>query len=225
MKKYLCLFVSVLIFAQNVSAQGRRYIKDAIEEWGSCRNVAITMTGGDIALNQTNAYSYNGIPTSLANAIDELHADGEYIDDIQLTENGSWIILYGDNGLRWEGIPYDLEQQLRKDNREREVITQIMLNDYGAWIVVTQNHITASDTDIYEWIEDGMSEYGQLWAGHLTNDGLVLCYESGYKFKGNVPDNLVSKLRSTDIDVYRIKFLSDGTYFIADKSGRYSYYM
>lgn len=42
---------------------------------------------------------------------------------------------------------------------------------------------------------------------------------------GDVPDVLKQKLRETSIDVYRIKFLSDGAYFIADKEGHYSYYM
>ena len=59
----------------------------------------------------------------------------------------------------------------------------------------------------------------------MTDDGMVLCFEEGYKYLGEVPDTLRNKLKETSIDVYRVKFLSDGTYFIADKKGTYAYYM
>lgn len=210
---------SLSLFAQ------RDYIKQQINEWGSCRNVAVTLTGGDLALNWNNAYAYSGIPRGLANAIDELHEEGEFIDDIQLTEEGRWLILYGNNGFRWNNIPYSLENKIREYNHDREVITSVTFNDQGGWIVITTNYISASNEDVYDWIEEGMKSYGKLWAAHMTNDGLVLCYETGYKFLGNVPNNLKEKLKQTKINVYRIKFLSDGTYFIADTNGNYAYYM
>ena len=210
-----------LSLAQN----SRAYIRNQIEEWGSCRNVAVTLTGGDLALNWNNAYAYSGIPIGLANAIKKLHNEGQFIDDVQLTENGNWLVLYGDNGCQWSGIPSDLERAIRRYNDAREVITSITFNDKGGWILITTEHIVASTADVYDWIEDGIQEYGQLWAAHITNTGLVLCYEGGYKFMGDVPNRLRNKLRETNINVYRIKFLSDGTYFIADKNGKYAYYM
>lgn len=52
---------TVSLFAQN--SRGRNYIKQNISEWGGCRNVAITDTGGDLALNGKNDYAYTaGIP-------------------------------------------------------------------------------------------------------------------------------------------------------------------
>lgn len=42
---------TVSLFAQS---RGRNYIKQNISEWGGCRNVAITDTGGDLALNGKN---------------------------------------------------------------------------------------------------------------------------------------------------------------------------
>lgn len=226
MKKLSTFCVMLLLSQLCVFAQdSRSYIRNQIEEWGSCRNVTITLTGGDIALNWDNAYAYSGIPSDLASAIKELHNDSELIDDIQLTEDGRWLVLYGNNGFRWNNIPSDLERTIRQYNADREVITSVTFNDSGGWIVITSEHISASNSEIYDWIEEGIREYGQLWAAHLTNDGLVLCYENGYKYMGNVPANLKQTLRETNINVYRIKFLSDGSYFIADKEGAYSYYM
>ena len=175
MKRNISLIIVALIVSLTASAQSsRKYIKDKIDEWGSCRNVAITLTGGDIALNQTNAYAYSGIPTGLAEAIKELHADGEFIDDIQLTEDGSWLILYGDNGFRWDGIPSDLETVIRQYNRDQEVVTSVTFNDKGDWIVISQEHINASNSSIYDWIQSGIDKFGQLWAAHLTDDGMVV---------------------------------------------------
>ena len=206
-------------------SQWRREAGNTYEEWGSCRNVAVTLTGGDIALNWNNAYAYYGIPSDLAESLDELHEDGKYIDDVQLTEDGNWLILYGDNGFVWNGIPYSLEHKIREYNDEGEVVTSVTFNDCGDWIVISQEHISASTSEIYEWIEDGIKRYGQLWSAHLTDDGMVLCYERGYKYLGNVPDNLKEALFESELDVYRIKFLSDGTYFFSDMDGYYEYYM
>lgn len=226
MKRKINLIIIILLVGLAASAQNsRQYIKNKIEEWGSCRNVALTLTGGDLALNETNAYAYSGIPSALADAIKELHENGEYIDDVQLTENGSWLVLYGDNGFRWYGIPSDLESTIRDYNKDQEVVTSVTFNDKGDWIVISQEHISASNSGIYDWIRDGIESYGQLWAAHLTNDGMVLCFDGGYKYMGEVPYTLRNKLKETSIDVYRIKFLSDGAYFIADKDGTYSYYM
>lgn len=85
---------TVSLFAQN--SRGRNYIKQNISEWGGCRNVAITDTGGDLALNGKNDYAYTaGIPQALADALEKYHDDDDYIDDVQLTEDGEWLILVG----------------------------------------------------------------------------------------------------------------------------------
>lgn len=224
--KYFLTIMAFLSYSVVSNAQNSRdYIREAIEEWGTCRNVAVTMTGGDIALNWTNAYAYSGISSDMADAIEELHDDGEFIDDIQLTEDGSWLILYGNNGFVWSDIPYSLELKIKEFNDEGEIVTSVTFNDLGDWIVISQDYIAASSTEIYDWIEDGIDMYGQLWAAHLTDDGAVLCYERGYKFLGNVPTNLKNALSESDLDVFRIKFLPDGTYFFADTDGYYEYYM
>lgn len=104
---------TVSLFAQN--SRGRNYIKQNISEWGGCRNVAITDTGGDLALNGKNDYSYTaGIPQALADALEKYHDDDDYIDDVQLTEDGEWLILVGKNGCQWSNIPSKLESKLRQ---------------------------------------------------------------------------------------------------------------
>lgn len=222
---FLCFIIGVFLFA-HIDAQGsRQYVKNAISSWGTCRNVAITDTGGDIALNYSNQYAYSGIPSDLSSAIKTLHDKGELIDDIQLTEGGRWLILIGNNGIQWNDIPYSLETKLREFNNKREVITSVTFNDYGDWIVITTEHVAASTDKIYDWIKDGMYDYGQLWAAHITGDGLALCYAEGYKFMGNVPYKLKEALKKSNNNIYRIKFTPQGSYFFADVEGRYSYYM
>ena len=213
-KIYALLFLLMAFCIVPAFSQGNRsYIKQSINEWGSCRNVAITQYGGSVALNWNNAYASYGIPSLLASALKELNNKKEFIDDVQLTEGGRWLVLYGDNGFRWSGIPADLESTLRQYNNDREVVTSVTFNDNGGWIVISNDHVTASTSEVNGWIREGMESFGQLWAAHMTNDGLVLCYERGYKFMGNVPDNLLSMLKSKCFDHYfhfKLRFYIQG---------------
>lgn len=204
---------------------GRKFLRDKIKEWGECKNVAMTLTGGDVALYSTNGWAAQGAPKAMTTKIKELHDADKLIDDIVLTESGSWLILWGNNGISSYGTPPSLFSKLEKWNDEDEVITSVTFNDDGDWIAITKNKYSASSDKILDFIQDGSEKYGKLWAAHLTDDGLVLCYENGYKFLGNVPENLKKKLNETKMDVFRIKFLSDGSYFIADFNGKYAYNM
>lgn len=238
MKALLYIFTFIFLFIQigvaqnssrhsrgnssyNYAPRDRSYIKRKIAEWGSCRNVAITSTQGDLALNDNNAWAGTALPQDLANQLNRLNRQGQFIDDVQLTESGRWLILYGDNGFVWEGIPSDLERKLREYNNAREVVTSATFNDKGDWILISTEHISASTSRIQYYIKDGIDRYGQLWAAHLTNDGLVLCFEKGYKFLGNVPEALKQELTVSKLNVYRIKFTSGGAYFFADRHGNY----
>lgn len=222
--KRVWIIAMLTITGLAVQAQNRSYIRDQIKEWGECRNVALTKSNGNIALYGQNGYAASNIPTQLSDAIKELHAQNEYIDDIELTENGSWVLLYGDNGLRWSNIPSRLEKVLREYNEDQEVITTVTFNDAGEWIVVSTDHFTTSDSEFTDWLKDGMERYGKIWTACMTNDGLVAVFEDGYKFYGNVPSDLKAALKSTDLNVYRLK-ISGTAWFFADKYGSYQYNM
>lgn len=219
------LSVMMLLFCLNLSAQNsREYIRNAIKEWGECRNVAITRTNGDIALYGRNGCARSNVPSGLNQALTELNKQKELIDDIQLTESGRWLILYGDNGIQWNDIPYSLERKLREFNNNGEVITSVTFNDYGNWIVISTEHISASDSDIQDWLADGLNKHGSLWAACITDDCAVAVYERGYSFLGNVPTDLKQALRGTTLDVYRIK-IAGSAWFFADRKGTYYFNM
>ncbi len=224
--KLFALAMVLMTSSITASAQNSRsVIRDQISEWGSCRNVTLTMTGGDLALNGRNSCVCPDVPVGLALELATLQEDDEYIDDVQLTEDGCWLILYGDNGFVWDELDPDLEQKLREYNDEAEVVTSVAFNDQGEWIVISSDHVSASSYELTEWIQEGIEEFGQLWTAHMTDDAVMLCFENGYMYRGDVPENLLDTLRETDIDVYRVKFTSDGCYFIADVDGTYDYYM
>jgi hypothetical protein len=205
---------------------GRKFLRDKIREWGQCKNVAMTLTGGDVALYGTNGWAAaEGTPQDMTEKLSELNQSDKLIDDIVLTENGNWLILWGNNGISSYGTPPGLFAKLEKWNNEGEVITSVTFNDNGDWIAITKKKFAASSDKVIKYIKEGENKYGEFWAAHLTNDGLVLCFERGYQFFGNVPANLKNKLQETKINVFRIKFLSDGSYFIADFNGKYDYYM
>ena len=229
MKKVLhcVLFLAaVFMMATTANAQegSRAYIKRYINQWGECRNVCITKTGGDIALHGRNGYAYKNIPTALANKIQELHDDDEYIDDIQLTEDESWLILYGANDAVWHNIPSALERKIREYHNNGEIINTITFNDRGEWIIITDDRYAASSSSLIDWLSDGEDSHGELWTAQLTDDALIAVYDRGYKYRGNVPDDLRQKARTVSFDVYRLK-MAGSSWFMADKQGHYAYNM
>ena len=77
-RRLLWLFV-VLFTVFNTStgfAQSRQYIRDAIDDWGGCRNVAITKYNGDLALNERNAYAASDCPQGLVDELKRLNEEG-----------------------------------------------------------------------------------------------------------------------------------------------------
>ena len=222
--KGMALVLMLLINCHSSFAQSREYIRNAIEEWGECRNVAITKFNGDLALYGKNGCARSGCPNDLNAAITELNNNGEYIDDIQLTEEGRWLILFGDNGIQWNDIPYSLEQKLREYNQQGEVILSVTFNDAGNWIVITTNYYSASHTEVLNWLKEGNENYGQLWAACVTDDAVVAVFKEGYRFIGNVPETLKEALKETTLNVFRLK-IAGTAWFFADQNGRFRYRM
>lgn len=220
----VCLVLLSLLPTNSSYAQGRSHIKSAISSWGSCRNVAITKTNGDLALNAKNAYAATGLPQGLSKALSKLNDDGEFIDDVVLTESGRYLILYGNNGIMWNDIPYSLERKLREYNEDGEVILSVTMNDAGDWIVISKEHYSASDTRISEWLKDGNEKHGMLWSVCLTDDALVAVFAHGYKFAGNVPQSLRDAIKKSNLDVFRLK-IAGSAWFFADMDGNYKYNM
>ena len=228
-KKLIFTNIFLLIFSLSLYAQNdRTYIRECIQDWGECRNVAITKDNGNLALYGRNGWVGSGIPSELSKEMNRLNDEGEYISDIQLTEDGRWLIIYGDNGFCWDGIPDNdrLLSILKEANEQREIITAVSFNDYGDWIIVTDQHCWASDDDLTDWLREGISKFGQLWAVCIADtDGIVAVHKDGYRYLGDVPQALEDALSKTELEVYRVKFCGDDSWFFADKDGNFQGFM
>lgn len=227
MNKFLRIvfLLALVCVGINANAQNsREYIRNAISNWGECKNVAITKTNGDLALYGKNGYSFSECPSDLCDRIKQLNSDGNTIQDVCLSENGSWIILYDNNGGWWNGIPGDMADKFKTYYRNGEIITSVSFTDQGEWIIITDQHIAASSSTLKNWLFEGCNDYGELWSCCITEDGAVAVYASGYRFRGNVPEDFKDALREADFDVYRAKFAGT-SWFMADKDGTYRYHM
>ena len=67
MKKYLFVILIFSLSCFSVSGQtynssyggereGRKFLRDQISKWGECKNVAMTLTGGDVAIYQRSSF-------------------------------------------------------------------------------------------------------------------------------------------------------------------------
>lgn len=218
------LMIMLLMVSLTAAAQGRSYIRNCISSWGDCRNVAITKSNGDVAIQGRNGYAVSDCPQNLVNKLKELNRNNDYIDDVQLSENGAWVILANTNDCYWYGVPYSLGEKLKNLRARGEVINSVTFNDGGDWVVITDNYISTSDSNVTEWLSSGSDDYGNVWTVCITDDAMVAVYDRGYKFLGNVPQSLKTALRNSSMDVYRLK-IAGTAWFFADKSGNYNYNM
>ena len=226
MKRILLLFVVAFTSIVFCNARDRFYIKNCIDKWETCRNVAITDKGGDIAFVGTNKCAYDRIPTNLAKQIDNLNDSAYYINDIQLSEKGRWFISYGDGLMRWHKIPAMLKSCLYELIADRHTIKSVTFNDHSDWIVVYDNgQVRSSFTRMEDWVSDGSAKHGTLRFAQINNEGMILAFERGYMYLGNVSQKLKDALREATFDVTVIKFTPEGAYFIGDQKGNSAIYM
>lgn len=220
------LFLSLLCLLPTltVQAQSREWISENIRVHSDCRNVAITLSNGDLLLYGRNGWYSDDCPDEMINVLTELHDNGEYLDDVQLTEKGSWLILYGKNGFRWNNIPSSLERQLKNCHSTGEVVQLASFNDKGDWIVITKENYVASDDNIQQWLREGCDKLGTLRTVCITEDAIVAVYSDGYKAIGTIPETLQRALTDTDLEVYRLK-IAGKAWFFADKDGNIDYRM
>ena len=205
---------------KTVIKKSRTDIASQIRSWGKCSLVAITESNGDVAINGGNGYTYNGIPSGLLKDIDEIRDKKEVIQDITLTERGEHVVIWGNNGIRLSNIPNGMYDALKNMNSSKETITSAVFNDNGDWIVISEEHYNASSQEILSLIQEGAKQYGHVYSACLTNEAMIIVYDKGYKFRGNVPESLRKALNEAKIDVYRIKIAGD-SWFFADKEGNY----
>ena len=225
--KRLLLFAAITIASVTASVgQSRYFIKECIREWGACREVAITDKGGDIALNGTNQFAHDGISKTLAKNLQNLHDSAYQINDVQLTEKGRWLINYGNGLLRWHKIPVMLRNSIFELIASGQQIRSVTFNDDSEWIVVSdKGDVRSSFIKMDDWVEAGRAKYGALRFAQINNEGMILAYERGYMYLGNVSQKLKDALRAADFDVTTIKFTPQGAYFFAGKDGSYIYNM
>ncbi len=203
----------------------REFVRNHIDENGNCRIVSITQIGGDIVVCGDNNWAANGCSRSITDALQEITDDDERIIDVCLTELGRFVVLYGRNAGRWNNLPSDMEYHLRRLNANDEELYSATLNDAGDWIVVGSEHYASSATWLKEWLAEGVRKYGTLRAATVSTDAAVAVYDGGYRFYGNVPEDMKSALRETTMDVRIIK-IAGSAWFFADSTGyRYRYKM
>ena len=224
--KSMLLFIIMSLATMSVNAQrDRNYVKNQIKRWGTCKNVAITKTNGDVALYGTCGYAASNVPTALLNKLKELNKSNILIDDVQLTESGKWCVLYGRNDATWTNdAPSGLINKIIEFHDNNYVVRSITFNDYGQWVIVSDEYYATSSTELTNWLKNGSNKWGRLWAVCITDDAAVAVYANGFCYRGNVPEDMKEALRSTSFDVYRIK-ISGSSWFFADTNGNYRYWM
>ena len=180
--KSVLLLMAMIMTATSVNAQrDRNYVKNAIKRWGSCKNVAITKTNGDVALSGRNGYVASNVPTELLNKLKELNKSNLLIDDVQLTESGRWCVLYGKNDATWtNNIPANLASKIREFHSSNYMVRSISFNDYGDWVIVSDEYYATSSRTVHSIPKQKMA--GQSARRVWLNQGLSTSSAIIYKY-------------------------------------------
>lgn len=203
--------------------QGREYIRECIKGWNSCRLVAITKNGGNIAVAGKNSCAACGAyPNQFWKAIEEISNAGRRITDVGLTDKGKWVVLYGNNGWQSNGLPKDMLDKMRKFDKNNERLLSVTVNDKDEWVVISDKHFSAYPKEIFKWLSDTQEEYGDPIAVSLTDDAGAAIFERGYSWRGNYPEDLRKSIKNADYEPSVIR-MAGNSWFYANETGRYTY--
>lgn len=222
MKRIILLAVSIAINLGAQAQSSRDCIKKTITEENQCTSVAITQNNGDAMIYGHCEWVAQDCPNDLQESLFELNAKNVEFQDIHLTELGRWLILFNDNQISSDLLYENLKEKITTCQERNEKITTVTFNDSGNWIVITTEQISASSDEITDWLVDGCAKYGQVWTACVTDDAMIAVYESGFKYAGNIPEDLKDALRACEGDVYTVKLSGNAWLFrCTDGSGSY----
>ena len=213
MKKFILLFASLAMVMCMQAQPSHKFLQKQINKYSNCKSVAITNKNGDAVLYGSYGWKATQCPIDFTRLLFELSEVKTSIHDIHLSELGRWIILYGNNESFSDLLYENLKIKIKECQEDQEEITTVTFNDGGDWIVITKNEISASSDDLMGWLRDGCEKYGQLWTACLTDDAAIAIYEFGFKYWGNVPEDLKDALRACKSDVYTVKMAGKSWFF------------
>lgn len=215
MKKSILLFVSFAMAICMQAQPSHKFLEKQLDKRSDCKSVVITKKNGDALLYGDCGWGASKLcPVKFSRTLFEVSEwQDTTIHDIHISELGKWYILYGDNQIHSDLLYENLEEQIKRCQDKQDKITTVTFNDKGDWIVICEKSLSASSDDLMDWLSEGCDKYGQLWTACVTDDAAVACYEFGFKFWGNVPENLKTTLRNCKSDVYTVKISGNAWFF------------
>ncbi|HMC97190.1 MAG TPA: serine protease [Flavobacteriales bacterium] len=197
-------------------------LERSITSWGKCRILALSDRAGAVAVSSDDRVVWSDkVPAALKKYLQQQGSAAQRIDDIVLRDNGSWLVVQG-GGIVGSGMPADLVERLQERARAGSQFRSITVNNNGDWIVVSRTGFMASDTRLIEYLQSGMEQYGMPYSAHLTDNGLVICYERGYTMLGTVPPELKAAVKRTSVNAFRVTFVDSGAWFLSDDEGTFA---
>lgn len=213
MKKSILFFASFAVALAIAAQSPRENIAQQIKASEECTSVALTEANGNAIIHRRNEWYAEGCPNAFTEALYDLQVRDVELQDIHLTELDRWLVLYDENKIASDLLYENLKQKIANCQEDGEKITTVTFNDNGYWVIITTKQISASNDDLMDWIKDGCEQYGQIWTACITNNAAIAVYESGFKYFGNIPEDLKEALRTCESDIYTVKVAGDAWLF------------
>ena len=208
---------------QRNSKYGRNQLRKSIKKWGECKNGALSLEHGAVALYGSNGYFCSAaVDDRISSKLKSINKSGGNVTDVNITENGDFIIVYN-SGKRWYGVlPSALKTALDRYSYGTQ-FKSISFNESGTYAITTSDGFESNNSVYQAFYDDNIGDFGELLSVNICGDGAVFCYSDKARYCGRIPDDVESAIRRFSHTANFVKFNKHGDYLICDKYGSYSY--
>jgi len=182
------------------------------------KQVTFTPDGGWLVLYGANGYSSIGLPTELADKLDELNQDSKEIRLVSFTPDGGWIIVSGKqggivNGYDSKDLPQSILDKLDSLNGNGFEFKDIAFAPDGEWVILYgSNRYAASkgmSSEVTDKLDSLIKDSRSLKQVAFVSDGswIILYNDNRYAASG-IPSTITDELKKLNADNWQLNHVS-----------------
>lgn len=212
------------------NAVALKWIRENIQEIGTCRNGVITTEMGIAILNDSDFVDSGSIHYKLRGKMAKMQMEKKLseITSIAMTNSGYYCVTYGGNS--WYGfVPEEMSNKLDEYYRRGETIYCVSISENGSYAIVGNKTSYASNPVFMSIMEKAVNRFGRIEDVCITDLGICLICQKGIYYY-NIPSNLEKDIKEITVKPNElgikdgkmpdhIRFTDSGTFLITHEQG------
>lgn len=193
-------------------------VQESLMRTKECKTAAMNLSTGGLYIYSSNGYATTArLPKALVETLRYLNVPHTNVNEVVLTESNKWIIVYEKSGYKTSaGLPKALLERMQQCNTAKQNFKSITLTDDGSWAVVTNKGYWSEGDELTEFLAQAQKKYGGIQSIHRTCNGAMVAVCKRGVYCHNVPQSMVTELKTLEFEPRMIEFTDDGLYIITD---------